>query len=44
VVTEYGHRDLKGLSCYDRAKALISLAHPKFRDGLIADAKARGLL
>ncbi|MDP1630065.1 MAG: acetyl-CoA hydrolase/transferase C-terminal domain-containing protein [Caulobacter sp.] len=44
IVTEYGHADLKGLSSYERAKALIGLAHPKFRDDLTAAAKAKGVL
>jgi itaconate CoA-transferase len=37
VVTEYGWADLKGMSMYQRAEALIGLAHPRFRDEL-ADA------
>ncbi len=44
VVTEFGHVDLKGLSTFERAKALIGLAHPKFRDELTAAAKAQGSL
>ena len=38
-VTEYGIVNLKGLSAWQRAEALISVAHPDFRDGLIADAE-----
>jgi len=34
VVTEYGIAKLKGMRNKDRAKALISIAHPKFRDEL----------
>lgn len=34
VVTEYGLANLKGLTLQERAKAMIQLAHPKFRDGL----------
>lgn len=34
VVTEYGCVNLKGLSLPQRAKALISIAHPKFREEL----------
>ena len=34
VVTEYGLVNLKGKSVAERAKALISLAHPDFREGL----------
>ncbi|HRD26762.1 MAG TPA: acetyl-CoA hydrolase/transferase C-terminal domain-containing protein [Caulobacter sp.] len=44
VVTEFGHADLKGLSTAGRAKALIGLAHPKFREELTAAAKADGSL
>ena len=44
VVTEFGHADLKGMSTAQRARALISLAHPKFRDELMAAAKAGGSL
>jgi len=39
VITEFGWTDLKGKSSTERAKALISLAHPQFRDGLTAAAK-----
>ncbi|MDR3543461.1 MAG: acetyl-CoA hydrolase/transferase C-terminal domain-containing protein [Desulfosporosinus sp.] len=39
VVTEYGKVNLKGLSSWQRAEALISIAHPDFRDGLIAEAQ-----
>jgi len=39
VVTEYGIADLWGKSVRERAKALISIAHPKFRDELLEAAK-----
>lgn len=39
VVTEYGKVNLKGMSSWQRAEALISIAHPDFRDDLIAEAK-----
>jgi butyryl-CoA:acetate CoA-transferase len=39
VVTEYGKVCLKGLSSWQRAEALISIAHPDFRDKLIKDAE-----
>nr|WP_297280178.1 butyryl-CoA:acetate CoA-transferase [uncultured Butyricicoccus sp.] len=38
VVTEYGKVCLKGLSSWQRAEALISIAHPQFREELIAQA------
>lgn len=39
VVTEYGKVNLKGLSSWQRAEALISIAHPDFRDELIKEAE-----
>lgn len=39
VVTEYGKVNLKGMSSWQRAEALISIAHPDFRDELIEEAK-----
>ncbi|MDD6058363.1 MAG: butyryl-CoA:acetate CoA-transferase [Clostridiales bacterium] len=39
VVTEHGMVNLKGLSTWQRAEALISIAHPDFRDQLIQDAE-----
>jgi len=39
IVTEYGKVNLKGMSSWQRAEALISIAHPDFRDELIAEAK-----
>ena len=42
VVSEFGVAMLKGKSVSDRAKALISLAHPKFRDEFKAEAKKLG--
>ncbi len=44
VVTEYGIVNLKGRSIPERAKAMISIAHPDFRDELTRDARARGLI
>ena len=39
IVTEYGKVNLKGLSAWQRAEALISIAHPDFRDELITEAE-----
>ena len=44
VVTEFGLVNLKGRSVPERAKAMISLAHPDFRDDLERDARAHGLI
>ena len=44
VVTEYGIVNLKGMSVPERARAMISLAHPDFREALQREARARGLL
>ena len=40
IVTEYGMANLKGKSTWERAEALINIAHPDFRDQLIKDAEA----
>lgn len=37
-VTEYGIVNLKGLSAWQRAEQIISIAHPDFRDELIKEA------
>lgn len=39
VVTEYGIAYLHGKSIRERAMALINIAHPKFRRGLLEEAK-----
>ncbi|TAL31798.1 MAG: butyryl-CoA:acetate CoA-transferase [Spirochaetes bacterium] len=39
VATEYGVVQLKGKSTWERAEALIRIAHPEFRDELIRDAE-----
>jgi len=44
VVTEYGVANLHGRSLRERAAALIECAHPDFREGLRAAARARNLL
>lgn len=41
VITEYGIAPLKGKTLRQRAKLLISIAHPDFRPGLIAEFEKR---
>jgi acyl-CoA hydrolase len=43
VITEYGAVCLKGRSTWQRAEALVSIAHPKFRDDLIREAQKMGI-
>lgn len=44
VVTEYGAVNLFGKSLQERAMAMISIAHPDFREELFFEAKKAGLL
>lgn len=44
IVTEYGIAQLKGKSLSKRTQSLISLAHPKFREELLFEAKQSGVL
>jgi acyl-CoA hydrolase len=44
VVSEYGAVNLFGKSFQERAMALISIAHPDFRDELFHEARGMGLL
>jgi 4-hydroxybutyrate CoA-transferase len=44
VVTEYGVADLFGLSLRERARALIAIAHPDFRDDPTREAERLHLL
>jgi len=39
IVTEFGIANMKGRSTWERAEALINIAHPKFRDELIKEAE-----
>jgi 4-hydroxybutyrate CoA-transferase len=41
IITEYGIAPLRGQTLRDRAKALIGVAHPKFRDGLMEEFDRR---
>ena len=43
IVTEYGAANLKGKSTWQRAEALINIAHPDFRDNLIKEAEKMGI-
>ncbi|HPN61311.1 MAG TPA: acetyl-CoA hydrolase/transferase C-terminal domain-containing protein, partial [Bacilli bacterium] len=44
VVTEYGVVRLRGTNVRERAKLLISIAHPKFREQLTKEAIEVGYL
>lgn len=44
VGTEFGCVNLKHLSAKDRVRAMISIAHPDYRDQLTEEAKMYGLL
>lgn len=44
LVTEYGVVNLKGRTVRDRAELIISIAHPKFREQLMQEAKEAGLI
>ena len=43
IVTEYGVVNLTGLSVWERAEQLIGIAHPDFREQLVADAEKMGI-
>jgi acyl-CoA hydrolase len=42
IVTEYGYADLRGLTVRERAKAMVAIAHPEFRDELADAAELLG--
>ncbi|EEX92884.1 4-hydroxybutyrate coenzyme A transferase [Vibrio orientalis CIP 102891 = ATCC 33934] len=44
VATEFGSEDLRALSTSERAKALIRIAHPDFRESLTDEAIKLGLI
>ena len=44
IVTEYGVAHLRGCSLGERARQLIAIAHPDFRDELTFEAKKRGMM
>lgn len=43
LVTEFGVANMKGKSTWQRAEALIEIAHPDFRDGLVKEAEKMGI-
>ena len=43
LVTEFGKVNIKGTSTWERAEKIISIAHPDFRDQLIAEAGKMGV-
>lgn len=44
IVTEYGAVNLRGKSARERTESLIGIAHPKFQEALISEAKKMGLI
>ena len=44
IVTEYGIAKLRGKTLSQRTRALIEIAHPKFRDQLTRQAKSQNIL
>ncbi|HEX3030755.1 MAG TPA: acetyl-CoA hydrolase/transferase C-terminal domain-containing protein [Bacillota bacterium] len=43
IVTEHGMHNMKGMSTWQRAEAIISLADPSFREDLIKSAQEMGI-
>lgn len=43
IATEYGLVNLKGTTTWQRAEKIISVAHPQFRDELVAQAEKLGI-
>lgn len=44
IVTEYGMAQMRGKTLSERTKALISIAHPKFREELTYQAKEQNII
>lgn len=40
IVTEFGAADLRGRTLQERARAMIAIAHPDFREALAAEARS----
>ena len=43
IATEYGIANMKGKSTWERAEALIAIAHPDFQDDLVKAAEAQNI-
>ena len=43
IVTDQGIVNLAGRTVWERAELMISIAHPQFRDELIAEAEKQGI-
>ena len=43
VVTEFGCAQMKAKSTWQRAEALINIAHPDFKEQLVKDAESLGI-
>ncbi|MSZ55094.1 MAG: 4-hydroxybutyrate CoA-transferase, partial [Actinobacteria bacterium] len=39
IITEFGIAELEGRTIRERARAMASIAHPQFRDELLANAE-----
>lgn len=44
IVTEYGIAELRGRNLYERAKALITIAHPDMRESIAAEVRNLGIV
>jgi acetyl-CoA hydrolase len=44
IVTEHGAADLRGCTLRERARRMLQIAHPAFRDSLEREAREAGLL
>lgn len=44
IVTEHGAADLRGCTLRERARRMLAIAHPAFRDQLSGEARGLGLL
>jgi acyl-CoA hydrolase len=44
VITEFGAAKIKGQSVRQRVRNLIAIAHPDFREELMAEARRRNLV